>query len=156
MSRQRNWQLAQKAAGNCTRCGATAQGRTLCDTCAKKKGVMRRKPLKSAWANVDWSNREPNAVIAARLGVTEEAVSYHRRAARQNESQKAKRAVSCAVTVTPADYKSERLKRDLSQAALAALVGVSRGCINYREAGHPRYPITREAWLAIQSLPPKP
>ncbi len=53
---------------------------------------MRRKPLKSAWANVDWSNHEPNAVIAARLGVTEEAVSYHRRAARQNESQKAKRA----------------------------------------------------------------
>lgn len=38
-------------------------------------------------------------------------------------------------------------------AALAALVGVSRGCINYREAGHPRYPITTEAWLAICSLP---
>lgn len=55
--------------------------------------------------------------------------------------------------MTPADYKSERLKRGLSQAALAALVGVSRGCINYREAGHPRYPITAEAWLAICSLP---
>lgn len=52
-----------------------------------------------------------------------------------------------------ADYKSERLKRGLSQAALAALVGVSRGCVNYREAGHPRYPITSEAWLAICSLP---
>jgi len=54
---------------------------------------MRRKPLKSAWANVDWS--KPNAVIAASLGVTDEAVSYHRRAARgsrQNESQKNKRA----------------------------------------------------------------
>lgn len=55
--------------------------------------------------------------------------------------------------MTPAEYKSERIKRGLSQAALAALVGVSRGCINYREAGHARYPITREAWLAIQSLP---
>lgn len=55
--------------------------------------------------------------------------------------------------MTPADYKSERIKRGLSQAALAALVGVSRGCINYREAGHPRYPITTEAWLAITSLP---
>ncbi len=55
--------------------------------------------------------------------------------------------------MTPADYKSERIKRDLSQAALAALVGVSRGCINYREAGYPRYPITTEAWLAICSLP---
>lgn len=52
-----------------------------------------------------------------------------------------------------ADYKAERIKRGLSQSALAALVGVSRGCINYREAGHPRYPITAEAWLAICSLP---
>lgn len=55
--------------------------------------------------------------------------------------------------MSPSDYKSERIKRGLSQSALAALVGVSRGCINYREAGHPRYPITTEAWLAIQSLP---
>ena len=55
--------------------------------------------------------------------------------------------------MTPAEYKSERQRRGLSQAALAALLGVSRGCINYREAGHPRYPITREAWLAVQSLP---
>jgi DNA-binding XRE family transcriptional regulator len=57
------------------------------------------------------------------------------------------------MTMTPENYKSERIKRGLSQAALAALVGVSRGCINYREAGHPRYPITPEAWLAICSLP---
>ena len=55
--------------------------------------------------------------------------------------------------MTPANYKSERNKRGLSQAALAALVGVSRGCINYREAGHLRYPITVESWLAICSLP---
>ena len=54
---------------------------------------------------------------------------------------------------TPENYKAERIKHGLSQAALAALVGVSRGCINYREAGHPRYPITTEAWLAICSLP---
>ena len=55
--------------------------------------------------------------------------------------------------MTPENYKSERIKRGLSQAALAALVGVSRGCVNYREAGHDRYPITTEAWLAICSLP---
>lgn len=55
--------------------------------------------------------------------------------------------------MTPEKYKSERTKRGLSQAALAALVGVSRGCINYREAGHDRYPITREAWLAVSTLP---
>lgn len=55
--------------------------------------------------------------------------------------------------MSPEGYKSERIKRGLSQAALAALVGVSRGCINYREAGHARYPITVEAWLAICSLP---
>jgi DNA-binding XRE family transcriptional regulator len=57
--------------------------------------------------------------------------------------------------MTPSKYKAERLKRELSQAALAELVGVSRGCINYREAGHPRYPITLEAWLAINALPKK-
>ena len=55
--------------------------------------------------------------------------------------------------MSPEAYKAERIKRCLSQAALAALVGVSRGCINYREAGHDRYPITVEAWLAICSLP---
>lgn len=55
--------------------------------------------------------------------------------------------------MTPENYKLERIKRGLSQAALAALVGVSRGCVNYREAGHPRYPITVESWLAICSLP---
>jgi DNA-binding XRE family transcriptional regulator len=55
--------------------------------------------------------------------------------------------------MTPSEYKAERIKRGLSQAALAALVGVSRGCINYREAGHDRYPITTESWLAICSLP---
>lgn len=55
--------------------------------------------------------------------------------------------------MSPKNYKSERIKLGLSQAALAALVGVSRGCINYREAGHDRYPITVEAWLAICSLP---
>ena len=57
------------------------------------------------------------------------------------------------MAMTPENYKSERIKRGLSQVALAALVGVSRGCINYREAGHARYPITTEAWLAICSLP---
>ena len=57
--------------------------------------------------------------------------------------------------MTAAEYRTERIKRGLSQAALAVLVGVSRGCINYREAGHDRYPITREAWLAVCSLPCK-
>lgn len=55
--------------------------------------------------------------------------------------------------MTPKLYKAERIKRNLTQDALASLVGVSRGCINYREAGHERYPITKEAWLAITSLP---
>ena len=57
--------------------------------------------------------------------------------------------------MSPENYKSERTKRGLSQVTLASLVGVSRGCINYREAGHARYPITVEAWLAICSLPVK-
>lgn len=54
--------------------------------------------------------------------------------------------------MTPAEnYKSERLKRGLSQVALAALVGVRQGTISDRETG--RVAITREAELAILSLP---
>lgn len=57
--------------------------------------------------------------------------------------------------MTPAQYRAARLARGLTQAKLAELVGVSRGCINYRERGHERYPITKEAALALKSLPVK-
>ena len=55
--------------------------------------------------------------------------------------------------MTPDEYRAERKLRGLTQDALAEIMGVSRGCINYREAGHPRYPITKEAALAIKALP---
>ena len=55
--------------------------------------------------------------------------------------------------MTAAKYRAERIKRGLSQKALGQLVGVSRVCICNREAGRERYPITKEAWLAICSLP---
>ena len=53
--------------------------------------------------------------------------------------------------MTPAKYKSERIKRGLSQAALASIMGVTRATINAREAD--RTEITPEAWLALCSLP---
>lgn len=53
--------------------------------------------------------------------------------------------------MSPAEYKSERTKRDLSQVALAALVGVRQGTISDRETG--RAAITKEAELALLSLP---
>lgn len=49
------------------------------------------------------------------------------------------------------EYKFERLKRGLSQSALAALVGVTQGTISDRETG--RREITQEAAMAIRSLP---
>jgi len=55
------------------------------------------------------------------------------------------------MTLTPEEYKSERIKRDLSQVALAALVGVRQGTISDRETG--RAAITKEAAMAIRSLP---
>jgi transcriptional regulator with XRE-family HTH domain len=55
--------------------------------------------------------------------------------------------------MTPTQYKAERTKRGLSQAQLADALQVSRQCINRREAGDARYPITREAELAILGLP---
>lgn len=53
--------------------------------------------------------------------------------------------------MTPAQYRSERTKRGLSQVALAALVGVRQGTISDRETG--RIGVSREAELAILSLP---
>lgn len=55
--------------------------------------------------------------------------------------------------MTSSRYRRERIRRSLTQAQLAELLDVSRVTIANRERGAPGYPITREAWLAIQSLP---
>lgn len=57
------------------------------------------------------------------------------------------------MTTTPPEYKAERIKRGLTQSQLADALEVSRQLINRREAGDARYPITREAALAICALP---
>lgn len=54
--------------------------------------------------------------------------------------------------MTPQTYKRERRRRNLTQAELAALLGVTRATINGREAGREGFPITREAALAIKAL----
>jgi transcriptional regulator with XRE-family HTH domain len=53
--------------------------------------------------------------------------------------------------MSPAEYRKERTQRGLSQAALAALLGVPREAVNRREAG--TQPIIAEAALALLSLP---
>lgn len=53
--------------------------------------------------------------------------------------------------MTAEGYKSEREERELTQKALAALLGISRVSVARREAGE--QPISREAELAILSLP---
>jgi len=55
--------------------------------------------------------------------------------------------------VTAAGYKSEREQRELTQQELAALIGISRVSVARRETGE--QPISREAELAILSLPRK-
>ena len=52
--------------------------------------------------------------------------------------------------MTPAEYKALREKLGLTQAGLAALLGVTRKTVNSRETGAVR--ITEEAALAIRSL----
>jgi hypothetical protein len=52
--------------------------------------------------------------------------------------------------MTPEEYQKERRRRG-TQAAAATLLGVSRVTIARRETGV--IPITREAWLALLSLP---
>lgn len=77
-SRQRLWQIARMKEGNCTLCAKPAQGRYNCDACAKRNGVYkRRRPLKSDWALVDWS--ETNRVISSIMGVKCQSVSYQRK-----------------------------------------------------------------------------
>lgn len=49
------------------------------------------------------------------------------------------------------EYKAERIKRGLTQSALAALVGVRQATISARERDE--IEITKEAELAIVSLP---
>ena len=53
--------------------------------------------------------------------------------------------------MSPETYKKHRKGRGLTQAALAALLGVSRETVGRRETGDLR--ITEEAALAIQALP---
>ena len=55
---------------------------------------------------------------------------------------------------TPEDYKRERLLRG-TQEGVAAQLGVHTQTIAKRERGAPDAPITREAWLALLSLPKK-
>lgn len=78
VSWQRTWQIKQREKGLCEICTQPSQGRTLCDECAKRRdGVKKRRPLKSVWKTIDWS--ESDGTIAARLGVTLSAVCYQRR-----------------------------------------------------------------------------
>lgn len=52
--------------------------------------------------------------------------------------------------MTPGEYKSLRQKLGLTQAGLAALLGVTRKTVSSRESGAVR--ITEEAALAIRAL----
>lgn len=53
--------------------------------------------------------------------------------------------------MTPSQYRKERTQRGLTQAALAALLGVPREAVVRREAG--TQPIIDEAAMALLSLP---
>ena len=52
--------------------------------------------------------------------------------------------------MSPAEYRAHREKLGLTQAGLAALLGVSRETVNRRESGE--QPITHEAALALDAL----
>jgi hypothetical protein len=56
--------------------------------------------------------------------------------------------------MSPADYKIQRQLRG-TQEGVAAQLGVHAQTIAKRERGAPDAPITREAWLALLSLPKK-
>ena len=56
--------------------------------------------------------------------------------------------------MTPNDYQRERQLRG-TQNSVAAQLGVHAQTIAKRERAAPDAPITREAWLALLSLPKK-
>lgn len=56
--------------------------------------------------------------------------------------------------MSPDEYKGERQLRG-TQESVAAQLGVHAQTIAKRERGAPDAPITREAWLALLSLPKK-
>jgi transcriptional regulator with XRE-family HTH domain len=56
--------------------------------------------------------------------------------------------------VSPAEYKAQRQLRG-TQESVAAQLGVHPQTIAKRERGTADAPITREAWLALLSLPKK-
>ena len=77
-SRQRRWQLAQKAKGNCTCCAKPAKGKNYCDDCAKRHGTKKRRTAnKDAWSRADWSLS--NGELAKLFDVTPAAVTYRRK-----------------------------------------------------------------------------
>ena len=55
-------------------------------------------------------------------------------------------------SLSPDQYRTERRKRG-TQESVAAQLGIHAQTIAKRERGAPGAPITREAWLALQSLP---
>lgn len=55
--------------------------------------------------------------------------------------------------MSPARYREERTQRGLTQAALAAALGIPREAVVRRESGTQR--ITAEAALALHSIPRK-
>ena len=56
--------------------------------------------------------------------------------------------------MSPAEYQTQRQLRG-TQESVAAQLGVHAQTIAKRERGAPDAPITREAWLALLSLPKK-
>jgi hypothetical protein len=73
LSRQRAWQLRQKAEGNCEKCGKPSPEKSWCDSCANKyRPFKKRHPLKSAWEKVDFSRSVKD--IALEFGVCKRAV----------------------------------------------------------------------------------
>jgi hypothetical protein len=56
--------------------------------------------------------------------------------------------------MSPAEYKTQRQMRG-TQESVAAQLGVHPMMVSKRERGTPDAPITREAWLALLSLPKK-
>ncbi len=54
--------------------------------------------------------------------------------------------------MTPSEYQSKRQSLGYTQAELAKALGISRETVSRRESGDARYPIGREAKLALLAL----
>jgi hypothetical protein len=100
-------------------------------------------------------SRETNVALSKKLGVSDSTVRLARIALGIPQLSRGRGATRLSNSVgSPLEYAAQRALRG-TQESVSAQLGVHPFMLSKRERGTPDAPITREAWLALLSLPKK-